>query len=355
MRAQIVCGPTKVREPTRNEVARRFKVPAANLTRWKREEEKGKFAQMKGNQRRATGGGRGRQWPEMERELFERFRERRAIGRIVRRSWFKRVSKELFQKHYSQQLETSHSFKFSNGWFRRYLSHHQITFRFITNTASQLPIDFANAILAWLRFNRRNSQLRPNDHFNTEGELTFHRVGRYRLQNICSMDQTPVPFEFLEGQTYNQIGDRTIWVQSSRSGWDKRQGTIQLTVFADGIPCVKPLVFFRGKGTGPTIINEQRQYDNHVVVKFNPTAYPNSSNMLEWLDEQLVPVLEGQPTLLALDLFSGHKTEEVLATFRAHDITPSVIPGGCTGLVQLLDVSINRPFKDLLKVSKNNS
>jgi len=93
-------------------------------------------------------------------------------------------------------------------------------------------------------------------------------------------------------------------------------------------------------------------YDNRVVIKFNQTAYANSTNMLEWLDEKLVPAPEGQPTLLAIDLFSGQKREEVLDTFCAHDITPSIIPGGCTGLVQPLDISINRPFKDILKVSQ---
>jgi len=98
-----------------------------------------------------------------------------------------------------------------------------------------------------------------------------------------------------------------------------------------------------------------RTYDHWVVVKFNPTAYANSENIVSWLDEQLVPVLEGQPTLLALDLFSGHKTDEVLDTMKANDISGSVIPGGCTGLIQAVDVSINRPFKDILKVSRSLS
>lgn len=155
----------------------------------------------------------------------------------------------------------------------------------------------------------------------------------------------------MEGETYNAIREKTIWLQSTRSGWDKRQGTIQLTIFADGIPRVAPLVFFRGKGIGPSILTEQKLYDTGVVVKFNPTAYSDSTNMVEWLETQLIPVLDCQPTLLALDLFAGHKTEEVLDTFKAHDITVSVITAGFTGIVRPLDVSINWPFKDILKVS----
>jgi len=104
-------------------------------------------------------------------------------------------------------------------------------------------------------------------------------------------------------------------------------------------------------GVGATIVTERATYDPQVVVKFNPKAYANSSNMVEWLDEQLIPILEDRPTLLVLDLFRAHKTAEVLDTFSANDIVVSMIPGGCTSLVQPLDVSINRPFKDILRVS----
>jgi len=343
----IRCGPTKYREPTQLEVARYFRIPVGNLSHWKKDEREGKYAEARKGQRRLVGGGRQRQWKELEWALYEEFYQRRAIGRPVRRRWFRRVSRELFEKLY--QGKDTQLFKFSNGWFRGFLQAHHISLRFITNSASKLPADFSNTILDWMKFNRRNSQLRPDNEMGL-GDIPGI-VGRYRLQNICNMDQTPLPFEYLEGQTYSPIGEKTIWAQSSsQSGWDKRQGTIQLTVFADGIPRVKPLIFFRGKGVGPTILAEKRLYDSRVVVKFNPTAYANSSNMLEWLDEQVVPILEDQPTILAMDLFAAHRTEEVLDTLRAHDITVSVIPGGCTGLVQPLDVSINRPFKDILKV-----
>lgn len=88
-----------------------------------------------------------------------------------------------------------------------------------------------------------------------------------------------------------------------------------------------------------------------MIVKFNPTAYANSNNVLQWSEEQLIRVLKGQPTFLAIDLFSDHGTEEVVDNCRADDITSRIIPGGCAGVVQPLDVSINRPFKNLLSIS----
>ena len=65
----------------------------------------------------------------------------------------------------------------------------------------------------------------------------------------------------------------------------------------------------------------------------------------------MIPVLNGQPTLLAIDLFSGHRTEEAVDTFWVHDSSLSIIPRACTRLVQPLDISINRLFQELWRVS----
>ena len=58
----------------------------------------------------------------------------------------------------------------------------------------------------------------------------------------------PLPFCFTDGQTYADTGDKTVWVRGGASGLDKRQCTVQLTVFADGEPRVRPLLIFRGLG-----------------------------------------------------------------------------------------------------------
>ena len=95
----IRAGPTQLRSPTRAETAIRFGVPEANLSRWKKEEKDGKFLGLTLEQYRVPGGGRRRKWEVLERELYEKFRYRRASGGIVRRGWFRRVSKELFLQH----------------------------------------------------------------------------------------------------------------------------------------------------------------------------------------------------------------------------------------------------------------
>jgi len=53
--------------------------------------------------------------------------------------------------------------------------------------------------------------------------------------------------------------------------------------------------------------------------------------------------------MLALDVAKFHKTDTILSTLRSHDIIPAMIPPGFTGLVQPLDMSINKPLKDILR------
>ena len=87
------------------------------------------------------------------------------------------------------------------------------------------------------------------------------------------MDQTPLEFCFnTKGATYSTTGEKTVWARSTGSGHDKMQCTVQLTVFADGEPRMKPLLIF--KGTGQRIPEkETRQYDSRVVVKFQENAW----------------------------------------------------------------------------------
>ena len=56
--------------------------------------------------------------------------------------------------------------------------------------------------------------------------------------------------------------------QAGSSGLDKRQYTIQLTIFANGSAHRPPLVIIHGKGKRQIKEEEKRKWHNRVTVKF---------------------------------------------------------------------------------------
>lgn len=105
-------------------------------------------------------------------------------------------------------------------------------------------------------------------------------IGPWNLSIIANMDQTPLEFCFnTKGATYETKGEETIWTRSTGSGHEKRQCTVQLTIFADGEPQVKPLLTF--KGSGKRIPDrEVKQCDPSMVVKFQENAWCDESMMI---------------------------------------------------------------------------
>ena len=338
--------PGEFRSPTQQEAAKAFQMPQRTIRDWVRKKDQiekiGKNSSIRNHASGGLGYSRRVQWPELEDKLYNDFIERREGGRTVRQRWFRIQSQFRFREIYPEVDPVL--FHFSNGWFRGFLLRHKVSLRSIMKKAQKLPNDYKLLVLNWLRFNRRNSQPRAGAFW----EMVVERsVGRYELSNICNLDETPIPFEYLNGKTYNPTGERSIWVKESRSGWDKRQASLVLCIFADGIPRIPPMIIFHG--TGRRLGRERERYYHNMLVEFNPTAYMNDNLFERYITEHLIPVLGGRPTLFALDLMGSHKTPTVLNLLRQNNITPSLIPGGCTGLLQPLDVSVNKPLKEVIR------
>ena len=77
----------------------------------------------------------------------------------------------------------------------------------------------------------------------------------------------------------------------------------------------------------------------------------DEERMLEWINKVWLPYVQGKPALLCLDTFTGHLTERVKAAFDECGTKLLVIPGGCTSILQPLDISINKPFKTYIRQS----
>lgn len=161
---KIRSGPTTFHQPLRADVLKKFKIPATYLVRWKKGEQD--LLNSLSIQRRTPLSIR--PWAKMEVQLYSKFIERGVKGKAVRIGWFRRNSKELWSSTYSGPArgldspttsggvagENLKVFCFSNGWIQGFLSWDNISLRFSTNTASQLPIDYKESILNWMRYNR---------------------------------------------------------------------------------------------------------------------------------------------------------------------------------------------------------
>jgi hypothetical protein len=270
------------------------------------------------------------------------------MNKCVSVGWFRRESRSIFKQLYPAQ---ENLFVFSSGWFIGFQKRHQISQRRVTKKATKVPAEYIDFVNKFLRFIKRVSQL-PNDRKQpfcpTIQNLITSPKRRFPTSNILNLDETPIPFEFNSGYTYEETGARSVLAKSDRSGWDKRQATLILYIWADGIQRIKPKLIFHGTAgpTGRIYDQESHLYSPDVTVEFNRTAYNNEELFSQWLEKEYAPVIDGgEEVLLVMDVTSFHKTEAIKKQLRELKTTLALIPPGLTSLLQPLDTAINAPFK----------
>jgi hypothetical protein len=177
---------------------------------------------------------------------------------------------------------------------------------------------------------------------------------RFPPKLIVNLDETPLPFEFLSGYTYNWKGMTTVAGKSDRSGWDKRQATIILHIMANGDTPFKPVIIFHGQRT--VSAKEQPYYDPRIEVHFNPTAYHNEKIFLKWLEDVYQPYIANnahgeEESLVIMDAAAFHKTPAVIKFLYEAEppMLTALIPPGLTSYLRPLDTAVNGPFKKLLQ------
>ena len=111
-------------------------------------------------------------------------------------------------------LEPDHNFLFSNHWFRRIQNRYTILLRRKTHCSQKTPTVLEPVIKK----------------FHTS-LLRLRNTGIFKASDLTNMDQRPLPFVLDKGRTYDQKGVNEVWTQSSQSGLDKRQATVQLTLY----------------------------------------------------------------------------------------------------------------------------
>ena len=200
-------------------------------------------------------------------------------------------------------------------------------------TAQESPEEKEELLPAFLQKIRRNSQR-----------------SQFPPSYIYNMDQTPIPFDFLQSRTYAPKGSKTVWIKTDRNAWTKRQATLMLTVCADGIMRCLPILIFHGKYGHETATRqaERRQYHPGVRVLFNLTVYSSEAITLDWIRTDIcsmtLPYDRLEPErLVTLDIFGGQTTQAVKDLMNELHV---YIPEGCAGYIQPLDTILNKLLKD---------
>jgi hypothetical protein len=147
--------------------------------------------------------------------------------------------------------------------------------------ATKTPEVVAEVTNSFIQFIRRNS--RSKDVFAStalrssppDGETIDYwkqsSLRRFHTNLIINLDETPLPFEFLSGYSYDFKNALTMAGKFECSGWNKRQAIIILYIMADGSTPFKPVIIFHSKRT----VAKRENYDAKIQVEFNETAYNN--------------------------------------------------------------------------------
>ncbi|CAG8467870.1 42939_t:CDS:2 [Gigaspora margarita] len=125
------------------------------------------------------------------------------------------------------------------------------------------------------------------------------------------MDEMPVWYDMAGNITINPKGEKTVHIHST--GNEKNRFTVVLTCAAEN-------------GLMDTLLMLRYvKYLNDIKKENGPRK---------------------DPAILVFDSFRGHLEESVKSKFRKCGFDLAVIPDRLTSICQLLDIVINKPFKD---------
>ena len=263
---------------------------------------------------------RGAQWPAIDDAVSNYIDSRRQNGLGVSRALIRLEALKTAEK-----LNIT-PFKASDGWCTRFLRRNNYSLRRPTKIAQKLGKDYANKLTKFQRFVIKKRQ-----------------QNNYQLQCIGNMDETPVYMDMLPHSTYNKKGEKTVLIKST--GHEKSRFTTVLAVMADGTK-LPPMLIFKRKTKPPGT------FPPGIIVHQHEKGWMDEAGTKLWLEKvwQRRPGgLRRRKALLVWDSFKAHLTEDVTRSVEATNTDIAVIPGGLTGILQPLDVSINKPFKDGLR------
>ncbi|CAI7731302.1 unnamed protein product [Closterium sp. NIES-54] len=288
------------------------------LTNWKRTVEF--LKDVHSARKRMHGRGRASWYRPMELKVYEKLLEWHHKGTAVSVGRLQEWSREFMKLLYPDK-----KWKGSQRWSERFRWRWNLSVRMKTRVAQKTAARENYPCKSFWQFVRAKRRERGID-------TTW----------IINVDQTPLWLEMPATTTVEETGVRSVPIR--RAGYQKQRVTVMLACTADGRK-LKPWVFFKRK-TLP-----KGDFPADVAVACHENGWMDSPSVVRWLEEGVKPFLKprfGRHTkssMLVLDSYRGHLTEEVKEKLCEMNCVTAIIPSGCTAEVQPLDVCINKSFK----------
>jgi len=180
---------------------------------------------------------------------------------------------------------------------------------------------------------------------NYEWYITNLRtMGNFLMGQMAIADETAIYLDMPPNYTVEKKGVKEVLLKTT--GCEKLRLTVMLVATADGRK-LPPLLVLKRK-----TLPKSEAFLKDIIVRAQEKGWMTEELMLEWLNivwGRSPRAFLNQPSMLVLDAFKGHLTDSVKNQLHKMKTELVVIPGGMTSVLQPMDVSINKPFKDRLR------
>ena len=157
-----------------------------------------------------------------------------------------------------------------------------------------------------------------------------------------------VRFDMPRAKTNNARGARTVRIKTTRA--EKKGFTVALAATASGVKLPAFIILKERNGVLGSRVAINLSVPRNVTLHASLNGWMNADLLKVWLRRDFKS--EEQNRLLILDQYRPHASTETADILSAECNTARVmIPGGCTSIVQPMDRSVDKPFKDSIKAS----
>jgi hypothetical protein len=245
-------------------------------------------------------------------------------------------------------------FKASYGWVHRLANRHGLTLRKPTKKVKVIAAvangptydeKMRQVTRGWLDLTR---VLIIVDRSFADFVTKLIKKYNYPPENIINMDEIPVWFDQPVAKTVAFKGAKEVKCLKVSGDRERISAVLAVTQAGKMLP-VTVITQSQSKqakeAAGDTLVKHGQVYH---YKQANKTM--KSHIMCDYVKNVLAPCYPvGQRKLLIMDAAPGHKTKMVKEACKKYHFDIAMIPGGMTGDLQPLDISVNRSFKSKLK------